>query len=75
MISMYIAARLYEPLQASPYLIGGLVACVVFFTIGYLHYPGTPGRPMLQVIGGLLRGMLAMSIAMRLYGTRHSSHA
>jgi hypothetical protein len=75
MLSMYIAARLYESLQGSPYLIGGLVACLVLFTIGYLRYPTTPGRPVWQVIGGALLGMLAMSIAIRLYGMHSSRHA
>jgi len=49
-------------------VIGVLVASILLFTIGYLRYGGTPGHPMLQVFGGLLLGMLSMSIAIRVYG-------
>jgi hypothetical protein len=69
MLSMYVATRLYGPLQNSPYVIGVLVACVLLFTIGYLRYGSTPGHLILQVFGGFLLGMLSMSIATRLYGT------
>jgi succinate-acetate transporter protein len=69
MLSMYIATRLYGTPQNSAYVIGALVACVVLFTIGYLRYVSTPGHPILQVFGGLLLGMLSMSIATRVYGT------
>jgi hypothetical protein len=69
MLSMYVATRLYGPLQNSPYVIGVLVGCVLLFTIGYLRYGSTPGHPTLQVFGGFLLGMLSMSIATRLYGT------
>jgi hypothetical protein len=69
MLSMYVATRLYGPLQNSPYVISVLVACVLLFTIGYLRYGSTPGHPILQVFGGFLLGMLSMSIATRLYGT------
>jgi hypothetical protein len=76
MLSMYIAMRLNAALQNSPYVIVVLVACVVLFTIGYLRYVSTPGHPMLQVAGGLLLGMLAMSIATHIYGMPgSSSHA
>jgi len=69
MLSMYVAIRLYGPLQNSRYMIGVLVACVLLFTIGYLRYGSTPDHPFLQVFGGFLLGMLSMSIATRLYGT------
>jgi hypothetical protein len=68
MLSMYIATRLYGTPQSSAYVIGVLVASILLFTIGYLRYGGTPGHPMLQVFGGLLLGMLSMSIAIRVYG-------
>jgi hypothetical protein len=69
MLSMYIATRLYGTPQSSSYVISVLVASVLFFTIGYyFRYGSTPGHPMLQVFGGLLLGMLSMSIAIRLYG-------
>jgi chromate transport protein ChrA len=69
MLSMYIATRLYDTLQNSSYVIGVLVACISLFTIGYLRYGGPPGHPALYVFGGLLLGMLSMSIATRVYGT------
>ncbi len=68
MLAMYIAARLYGTPQNSSYVIGVLVALILLFTIGYLHYGSTPGYPALQVFGGFLLGMLSMSIATRLYG-------
>jgi hypothetical protein len=68
MLSLYIATRLYGALQNSSYVIGVLAACVLLFTIGYLRY-GSPPHPALYVFGGLLLGMLSMSIATRLYGT------
>ena len=76
MLSMYIATRLYGGPQNSRYVIGGLVASILLFTIGYLRYAGAPGHPSLQVFGGILLGMLSMSIATRVYGTpQHRSHA
>jgi hypothetical protein len=76
MLSMYIATRLYEGPQNSRYVIGALVASILLFTIGYLRYAATPGHPILQVLGGLLLGMLSMYIATRVYGTpQHGSYA
>ncbi len=76
MLSMYIATRLYGGPQNSGYVIGGLVASILLFTIGYLRYAGAHGHPSLQVFGGILLGMLSMSIATRVYGTpQHGSHA
>jgi hypothetical protein len=68
MLSMYIATRLYGTLQSSSYVIGVLVASILLFTMGYLRYVGNAGHSMLQVFGGLLLGMLSMSIAIRVYG-------
>jgi hypothetical protein len=68
MLSMYIATRLYGTPQNSSYVIGGIVASTLLFTIGYFHYSGTPGHPIVQAFGGLLLGMPSMSIAIRVYG-------
>jgi hypothetical protein len=68
MLCMYIAMRLYGTPQTGSYVIGVLVACILLFTIGYLRYAGTASHPVLQVFGGLLLGMLSMSIAIRVYG-------
>ena len=75
MLTMYIAIRLHGTLRKSShlYLISILIVCVLVFTIGYLRYGGTPDHPILQVFGGLLLGMLSMSIATRLYGTPQNS--
>ena len=62
LISHFFASRLGR------YVIGVLVAWILLFTIGYFRYGSTPGHPMLQVFGGLLLGMLSMSIAIRVYG-------
>ena len=68
MVGVYIATRLYGTPQNSSYVIGGLVASLLLFTIAYLRYASTPGHPMLQAFGGLLIGMVSMSIAIRVYG-------
>ena len=68
MLFAYIATRLYGTSQSSSYVIGVLVTSILLFTIGYFRYGSTPGHPMLQVFGGLLLGMLSMSIAIRVYG-------
>ena len=67
MLFLYVAMRLYAAPQNSSYVIGVLVASIVLFTIGYLHYDAR-GQPILQVFGGFLVGMLSMSIAIRVYG-------
>ncbi|MGA7804564.1 hypothetical protein [Bradyrhizobium sp.] len=72
MLCMYIAMRLYGTPQNSPYVIATMVVSVVLFTVGYLRHGGH-GHPMLQVLGGFLLGMLAMSIATRVYGTLQGS--
>jgi hypothetical protein len=57
-------------------VIGVLVASILLFTIGYLRYGSTQGHPALQVFGGFMLGMLAMSIATRVYGMpQDGSHA
>jgi hypothetical protein len=68
LLSMYIATRLYGTPQNSSYVIGVLVVSILLFTIAYSSLGSTPGHPMLQVFGGLLLGMLSMSIAIRFYG-------
>jgi hypothetical protein len=50
------------------YVISVLVVWIVIFTVGYFRHGSTPGYPLLHVFGGFLPGMLAMYIAMRLYG-------
>jgi hypothetical protein len=68
MLFRYIATRLYGTPQNSLYVIGVLVASILLFTIGYFRYGSMPSHPILQVFGGLLLGMLSMSVAMRVYG-------
>jgi hypothetical protein len=68
MFSMYVATRLTGALQNGVYVIGILVALISLFTFGYLRYASTPDHPVLQVVGGVLLGMLSMYIATRLYG-------
>ncbi len=76
MLFMYIATRLYGEPQNGAYVIGILVASIVLFSIGYLHYGSGHGHPILQVFGGFMLGMLAMYIATRVYGMpQNSSHA
>jgi hypothetical protein len=68
MLSMYIATRVWGPLQNGAYVIGLLVALISLFTFGYLRYASTPHHPVLQIVGGVLIGMLSMYIATRVYG-------
>jgi hypothetical protein len=68
MLLIYIAMRLYGTSQNGSYVIGVLIASIFLFTIGYVRYGSTPGHPTLQVFGGVLLGMLSMSIAIRFYG-------
>ncbi len=76
MLVMYIAMRLYVTPENISYVIGVLAVSILLFTIGYLRYGSPPGHPILQVFGGLLLGMLSMSIAICVYATPHnSSHA
>ena len=55
------------------YVVGVLVAWMLFFAIGYFRYGPTPGYPALHVFGGFLFGMLSMYIATRLWGTPENS--
>jgi hypothetical protein len=59
--------------QLGRYVIAVFVAWMLLFAIGYFFYGPTPGRPALHAFGGFLPGMLAMFIAMRLYGTLQNS--
>ena len=69
MLAMYVVTRLYGAPLNSSIAIGALVVCILLFTIGYPHHASTTGRPLLQVFGGFLLGMLSMYIATRVYGT------
>ncbi len=51
------------------YVIAVLVVWAVIFGVGYCVTGPTPGRPLLHVFGGLLLGMLAMYIAMRVHAS------
>jgi uncharacterized BrkB/YihY/UPF0761 family membrane protein len=78
MLAMYIATRLYGMSQdrvsgflRSPfdiYVIVVFVAWIILFVIGYYFYGPTRGHPALQAFGGGLIGMVAMYIAIRVYG-------
>jgi hypothetical protein len=70
LISHFFASRLGR------YVIGVLVAWMLFFAIGYFRYGSTPGHPALHVFAGFLLGMLSMYIATRFYRTtQNSPHA
>jgi hypothetical protein len=55
------------------YVIAVLVTWILIFTIGYIFYGPTPGRPALHAFAGFLPGMLAMYFATRLFGTPQNS--
>jgi hypothetical protein len=69
MLSMYVATRVHVMPQRGSYVIGVLVALISLFTFGYLRYASTSYHPVLQVVGGVLLGMLSMYIATRVYST------
>jgi hypothetical protein len=71
MLAMYVATRLSGMPQNGGYVIGVLVACIVLFSIGYFRYG--QGNGTLQVLGGILLGMLAMFIATLVYGAPPNS--
>jgi hypothetical protein len=50
------------------YVIAVIVTWTFIFVIGYFFYGPTQGRTLLHVFGGFLIGMLAMYIAIRVYG-------
>jgi hypothetical protein len=68
MLAVYLALRLFGAPQGNGNVIAVLLVSVLLFTIGYLRYVSVPGNPVLQIFGGFMLGMLAMSIAIRVYG-------
>jgi hypothetical protein len=50
------------------YVIAVIVTWLLIFAIGYFFHGPTPGLPVLHVFAGFLLGMLAMFIAVRIYG-------
>ena len=50
------------------YVIAVIVTWLLILVIGYFFLSPTQGRPVLHVFGGFLLGMLAMYIAIRIYG-------
>jgi hypothetical protein len=78
MLAMYIATRFYGTPQNGVshffrsrfdiYVISVFIAWLLLFVIGYFFYGATRGHPALQVFGGFLVGMIAMYIAIRVYG-------
>ncbi|HLH89276.1 MAG TPA: hypothetical protein VKX28_12530 [Xanthobacteraceae bacterium] len=67
LMSQFLASRLGR------YVIGVLVAWMLFFAIGYAVRGPTPGYPVLHVFAGFLLGMLAMYIATRFYRAPQNS--
>lgn len=51
------------------YVIAVIVTWLGIFAIGYIFHGPTPGYPVFHVFCGFLLGMLAMYIAVRVYGT------
>ncbi len=52
------------------YVIGVLIVWAVIFAVGYFLHGSSPGRPILQVFGGFLLGMLSMYIATRVHPSK-----
>jgi hypothetical protein len=62
LISQFFGSRLGR------YVIAVVATWLLIFVVGYLFFGPTPGRPALHVFGGFMLGMLAMYIAIRIYG-------
>jgi hypothetical protein len=50
------------------YVIAVVLVWMLLFVVGFFFFGPTPGRPALHVFGGFMLGMLAMYIAVRVYG-------
>jgi hypothetical protein len=61
-ISQFFGSRLGR------YVIAVVITWLLILVIGYFFLSPTQGRPVLHVFGGFLLGMLAMYIAIRIYG-------
>jgi hypothetical protein len=62
LISYFFSSRLGR------YVIAVVAVWISILVIGYFFYGPTPARPFLHVFGGFMIGMLAMYIAIRVYG-------
>jgi hypothetical protein len=61
-ISQFFGSRLGR------YVIAVVITWLLILTIGFFFFSPTAGRPVLHVFAGFLLGMLAMYIAVRIYG-------
>jgi hypothetical protein len=61
-ISQFFGSRLGR------YVIAVVVTWLLILVVSYFFFSPTPGRPFLHVFGGFMLGMLAMYIAIRIYG-------
>jgi hypothetical protein len=61
-ISQFFGSRLGR------YVIAVVVTWLLILVVSYLFFSPTQGRPFLHVFGGFMLGMLAMYIAIRIYG-------
>jgi hypothetical protein len=61
-ISQFFGSRLGR------YVIAVIVTWLLILVVGYFFFSPTQGHPVLHVFGGFLLGMLAMYIAIRIYG-------
>lgn len=71
-LAMSLASHFFAS-RLGHYVIAVFVVWVFLFVFGYLFLRPTPGYPALHVFAGFLPGMLAMYIAVRLYGTPQHS--
>jgi hypothetical protein len=66
-LAMSLVAQLFGS-RLGKYVIAVVVTWLMIFVVGYFFFGPTPGHPVLHVFFGFMLGMLAMYIAVRVYG-------
>jgi hypothetical protein len=66
-LAMSLVAQLFGS-RLGKYVIAVVITWLMIFVVGYFFFGPTPGHPALHVFGGFMLGMLAMYIAVRVYG-------
>jgi hypothetical protein len=66
-LAMSLVAQFFGS-RLGRYVIAVIITWMLILVIGFLFFGPTPSRPFLHVFGGFMLGMLAMYIAVRVYG-------
>jgi hypothetical protein len=66
-LAMSLVAQFFGS-RLGRYVIAVIITWMLILVIGFLFFGPTPSCPFLHVFGGFMLGMLAMYIAVRVYG-------